>query len=76
MVEYGFGSRVAWIRVPAAPLATGAETASTPSTPSTAFATAATLPVSVTTTSVSAVVPEGKLLSTRCWPSVESTSVR
>ena len=29
-----------------------------------------------TTTSVSAVVPDGKLLSSRCWPSVDSTSVR
>ena len=44
--------------------------------PATALRTAGTSARSGTMMLVSAVVPEGKLLSSRCCPSVESTSVR
>ena len=76
MVEYGFGSSVAWTSVPGVPAATGGETVSTPPTPATALETASTSSGSATTRLVGAEVPDGKLLSSSFWPSVDSTSLR
>ena len=62
-VEYGGGSRVAWIRVPCSPSATGGETVSIPSVCSSAVVTACTSPPGGTITSAGALAPAGKLFA-------------